>query len=82
MSKGSASANLPLARVRTIMKSSPEVETVSQESLYLITRATVSIKTFRLRHVIRTFMLNINEMSSLFVGTFHNVLEQTWTTER
>eukprot|EP00093_Oithona_nana_P005223 05223.XXX_300703_301081_1 [CDS] Oithona nana genome sequencing. len=40
MSKGSASANLPLARVRTIMKSSPEVETVSQESLYLITRAT------------------------------------------
>ena len=82
MSKGSASANLPLARVRTIMKSSPEVETVSQESLYLITRATVSIKTFRLRRVIRTFMLNINEMSSLFVGTFHNVLEQTWTTER
>ena len=44
MSKGSASANLPLARVRTIMKSSPEVETVSQESLYLITRATVRIQ--------------------------------------
>ena len=55
MSKGSASANLPLARVRTIMKSSPEVETVSQESLYLITRATVSIKTFRLRHVTRKY---------------------------
>ena len=34
-------ANLPLARVKTIMKSSPEVETVTQESLFLITRATV-----------------------------------------
>merc|ERR1712080_74547 len=33
-------ANLPLARVKTIMKSSPEVETVTQESLFLITRAT------------------------------------------
>merc|ERR1711983_529632 len=33
-------ANLPLARVKTIMKSSPDVETVSQESLFLITRAT------------------------------------------
>jgi len=30
---------LPPARVKTIMKSSPDVETVSQESLFLITRA-------------------------------------------
>ena len=42
MSKGGA--NLPLARVRTIMKSSPEVENVNQESLFLVTRATVSLK--------------------------------------
>jgi hypothetical protein len=35
------SSNLPLARVKTIMKSSPEVETVTQETLFLITRATV-----------------------------------------
>ena len=35
-------ANLPLARVKTIMKSSPEVENVNQESLFLVTRATVS----------------------------------------
>ena len=41
MSKG-GSSNLPLARVRTIMKSSPEVENVNQESLFLVTRATVS----------------------------------------
>merc|ERR1712223_19889 len=33
-------ANLPLARVKTIMKSSPEVENVNQESLFLVTRAT------------------------------------------
>jgi chromatin accessibility complex protein 1 len=31
---------LPTARVKTIMKSSPDVETISQESLFLITRAT------------------------------------------
>merc|ERR1712226_554034 len=30
---------LPPGRVKTIMKSSPDVETVSQESLFLITRA-------------------------------------------
>ena len=42
MSSPRGGANLPLARVKTIMKSSPEVETVTQESLFLITRATVS----------------------------------------
>ncbi len=32
---------LPQTRVKTIMKSSPDVENVSQESLFLITKATV-----------------------------------------
>ena len=32
---------LPQSRVKTIMKSSPDVEAVSQESLFLITKATV-----------------------------------------
>ena len=31
---------LPLARVKTIMKSSPDVENIGQESLFLITKAT------------------------------------------
>merc|ERR1712071_484339 len=31
---------LPQARVKTIMKSSPDVDAVSQESLFLITKAT------------------------------------------
>ena len=31
---------LPLNRVRTIMKSSPDVENIGQESLFLITKAT------------------------------------------
>merc|ERR1712223_506779 len=43
-SKGSSGAKenkcLPQTRVKTIMKSSPDVETVSAESLFLITRAT------------------------------------------
>ena len=33
---------LPQSRVKTIMKSSPDVEAVSQESLFLITKATVN----------------------------------------
>ena len=36
------SSSLPLARVKTIMKSSPDVESVTQESLFLVTKATVS----------------------------------------
>ena len=48
MSSPRGGANLPLARVKTIMKSSPEVETVTQESLFLITRATVSFIYFTL----------------------------------
>ena len=36
-----ASVSLPMTRVKTIMKSSPDVDNVSQESLFLITKATV-----------------------------------------
>ena len=32
---------LPLARVRTIMKSSPDVENIGQESLFLITKVSI-----------------------------------------
>ena len=43
-SKGAASSNrllqLPVARVRTIMKSSPDLGNVSQEAYFLITKAT------------------------------------------
>ncbi|XP_072037673.1 chromatin accessibility complex protein 1-like [Amphiura filiformis] len=31
---------LPIARIRTIMKSSPEIASINQESLFLITKAT------------------------------------------
>lgn len=34
------SGGLPTARIRTIMKSSPEIDVISQESLHLITKAT------------------------------------------
>lgn len=35
--------HLPLSRVKTIMKSSPDVEAVGQDPLYLVTKVTVSI---------------------------------------
>lgn len=33
---------LPVSRVRTIMKSSPDVENIGQDALHLVTKATVS----------------------------------------
>lgn len=33
--------HLPISRVKTIMKSSPEVEAVGPEPLYLVTKVTV-----------------------------------------
>ena len=34
--------NLPVSRVKVIMKSSPQVENISNESIYLVAKATVS----------------------------------------
>ena len=66
-------ANLPLARVKTIMKSSPEVETVTQESLFLITRATVKLFTHFLAkiEILQKCRFFIN--SPNFSGTVHHV---------
>jgi chromatin accessibility complex protein 1 len=38
---GDGSTILPQARVKTIMKSSPDTENISVEALYYITKATV-----------------------------------------
>lgn len=35
---------LPISRVKTIMKSSPYVDTVGQDGLYLVTKATVRMR--------------------------------------
>lgn len=34
---------LPISRVKTIMKSSPYVDTIGQDGLYLVTKATVRL---------------------------------------
>lgn len=34
---------LPMSRVKTIMKSSPYVDTIGQDGLYLVTKATVRL---------------------------------------
>ena len=41
--KSYSSCELPISRVKTIMKSSPEVSSIAQESLFLIVKATVSL---------------------------------------
>ena len=38
--KGNRDETLPLTRVKTIMKSSPDVEKIGEDSLFLITKAT------------------------------------------
>lgn len=43
MPKAEKDLHLPLSRVKTIMKSSPDVEAVGPEPLYLVTKVTVSI---------------------------------------
>lgn len=40
---------LPISRVKTIMKSSPYVDTVGQDGLFLVTKATVRMKYIRQR---------------------------------
>lgn len=44
--KSEKDLHLPLSRVKTIMKSSPEVEAVGAEPLYLVTKVTVSMLCF------------------------------------
>lgn len=39
--------HLPLSRVKTIMKSSPDVDAVGPEPLYLVTKVTVSMPLLR-----------------------------------
>lgn len=34
---------LPVARIKTIMKSSPDLPSISQDSVFLITKATVGV---------------------------------------
>ena len=34
--------NLPLARIKTIMKSSPDMSNAGQESIFMVAKATVS----------------------------------------
>lgn len=40
--KSEKDLHLPLSRVKTIMKSSPDVDAVGPEPLYLVTKVTVS----------------------------------------
>jgi len=38
--------HLPISRVRTIMKSTPDIENIGLPSLHVVTKATVRIKSF------------------------------------
>ena len=40
--ENTGTCSLPASRIRTIMKSSPEVNSIGNDSLYLIVKATVS----------------------------------------
>jgi len=38
--------HLPISRVRTIMKSTPDIENIGLPSLHVVTKATVSIESY------------------------------------
>lgn len=59
--KAEKDLHLPLSRVKTIMKSSPDVEAVGAEPLYLVTKVTVSI-TARL-FVTTTIFYRVQDMN-------------------
>lgn len=42
---------LPLSRVKTIMKSSPHVESIGQDGLFVVTKATVIIYIFNTNNI-------------------------------
>lgn len=56
--------HLPASRIKTIMKSTADVETVSKESLQILTRATVNF--------IQLFKLLFDHYV-LFLGTFYQI---------
>ena len=64
--------NLPVSRVKVIMKSSPQVENISNESIYLVAKATVSY----LNEYVNTFLF----LLKMFVFLLKN-LNILWTDE-
>lgn len=44
-------AHLPTSRIKTIMKSTADVETVNKEAVYTLTRATVCFFFFKLHRL-------------------------------
>ena len=54
---------LPVARIRTIMKSSPDVTVIGQESLFMITKATVCIQIYEIKSVMLTITTKITKLN-------------------
>jgi hypothetical protein len=44
---------IPMSRVRTIMKSSPDVTIIKEDTLYSVCRATVSFQPFKIEYKLR-----------------------------
>lgn len=56
-SKDITNSNLPLSRIRVIMKSLPDVKNITPEALHLVTKATVIVLFNFLYYFIHSFCL-------------------------
>lgn len=70
--KSEKDLHLPLSRVKTIMKSSPDVEAVGPEPLYLVTKVTVSF-TGTLTTLIR-YLNNFNIAEYFSITAEHHII--------
>lgn len=64
---------LPISRVRTIMKSSPDVENISQDALYVVTAATVGFLSHNnlSKTNISLHLVFLCYLSGLYLGALH-----------
>ncbi|KAG5333210.1 CHRC1 protein, partial [Acromyrmex heyeri] len=72
---------LPISRVKTIMKSSPSVDTVGQDGLYLVTKATVRLEELFIHYLTEEAHMQSNKGPSLDYKHLAEVVQTNDTLE-
>jgi len=72
ISKNDGSLILPLARVKTIMKSSPDVESISADALYYVTKAAE----FFVEHLAQEIFENCDKKKDLTYSGLADIVQE------
>lgn len=65
------STRLPMARIKNIMKMDPDVNVISGDAVFLVTKATVSIYRFEIINIIALFLCTACELHPLNMAVHH-----------